>query len=77
MHCCPETKSKVRPKKIRPGRIRYTVHVSIQAYGKAENGNEMETGNENWKWKLEMEMEMEMGTKNTPIIGVIFPSWCA
>ena len=37
------------------------------AYGKAGNGNEMETGNRNWKWRLETEME----TKNSPIVGVV------
>ena len=33
-----------------------------RAYGKAGNGNEMETGNVNWKRKL----ETEMGTKDAP-----------
>ena len=41
-----------------------------QAYGKAGNGNEVETGNGNWKRKL----ETEIGTKNTPITGAIFSS---
>ena len=42
----------------------------IRAYGKAGNGNEMETGNGNWKRKL----ETEMGTKDAPITGAIFSS---
>ena len=37
-------------------------------YGKAENGNEMETGNGNWKQKLETEIQ----TNNAPITGAIF-----
>ena len=39
-------------------------------YGKAGNGNEMETGNGNWKSKL----ETEMGTNNAPIPGAMFSS---
>ena len=31
--------------------------VTGGAYGKAGNGNEMETGNGNWKLKTEMEMQ--------------------
>ena len=40
------------------------------AYGKAGNGNEMETGNRNWKWKLETETR----TKDAPITDAIFSS---
>ena len=31
--------------------------INTWAYGKAGNGNEMETGNRNWKWKVEAEMK--------------------
>ena len=31
---------------------------SVWAYGKAENGSGMETGNGKWKWKLKTEMEI-------------------
>ena len=37
----------------------------FRAYGKAGNGNEMETGNGNWKRK----MEMEIGNGNVKVAG--------
>ena len=43
-----------------------------RAYGKAGNGNELETGKGDWRRKLEMEMETE--TKNAPIVGAVSSS---
>ena len=38
------------------------------AYGKAGNGNEMETGNRKWNGNGN-------GNKNAPITGAMFSSW--
>ena len=49
----------------RIGMMFHTNHLVYRAYGKAGNGNEMETGNGNWK---------QMGTKDTLITGAMFSS---
>ena len=41
--------------------------MHTQAYGKAGNGSEIETGNGNWKRKLEIEIGNRNG--NAPIAG--------
>ena len=49
-------------------RILYNIWTSEWAYGKAGNGNEMETGNWNWKLKLETVSSNLIFTGNTTFL---------